>query len=375
MLPRLTPFRGAVGVAVGGFVAYKMVPKSDDTDFSGAKLTRKIQRYNSLVDRGQNPQKVKSRAEQIAMLKSGEPFDVLVVGAGCTGSGAALDASARGLKTACIERGDFSNETSSRSSKLIWGGFKYLQVAFAELLNRRTLTSPISSVQKFYSEFMMVVECCQERSWLAGQQPHLVEYVPQAVPFKKLVQWPPYFDHPFYSILPILALPAFIFYDFLAGFNSPSAYAMTAKKTRETFPQLNNDILYSAVYCEAMHNDARTGTAIALTAAMHGATIANYVEMIGLVHGGPDGNTATGVRCKDNISGEEFVVKANAIVLATGPFLDSIRKMEDPNAEKAVAAAAGVHIVLPGYFTPEGMGFCEVSPQAEGRRRKAAPPP
>ena len=149
---------------------------------------------------------------------------------------------------------------------------------------------------------------------------------------------------------------------------------MGPRKTRETFPQLP-DVLYSAVYCEAMHNDARTGTAIALTAAMHGATIANYVEMIGLVHGGPDGNTATGVRCKDNISGEEFVVKANAIVLATGPFLDSIRKMEDPNAEKAVAAAAGVHIVLPGYFTPEGMGFCEVSPQAEGRRRKAAPPP
>jgi hypothetical protein len=153
----------------------------------------------------------------------------------------------------------------------------------------------------------MVAECCTERSWLAGMQPHLVHYVPQAVPFFSWVAWPPFFDHPFYSILPIIALPAFIFYDALAGFNGapaashdppplpppwggcsavcvqspdtlpilsrysprrrpppfrragPSSYAMGPRKTRETFPQLS-DVLYSAVYCEAMHNDARTGT-------------------------------------------------------------------------------------------------------------------
>jgi len=196
--------------------------------------------------------------------------------------------------------------------------------------------------------------------WLAGQQPHLVEYVPQAVPFKGLVQWPPYFNHPFYSILPILAVPAFLFYDALASWCAPTSYAMTAKKTREVFPQLNTDILYSAVYCEAMHNDARTGTAIALTAAMKGATIANYVEMVGYVYGGPEGATVTGIEVEDKMTGERFQIKAQAVVLATGPFLDSVRKMSDPNAEKAVAAAAGCHIVLPGYFTPGGMGFAEL---------------
>jgi len=205
----------------------------------------------------------------------------------------------------------------------------------------------------------MVYECCQERSWLAGMQDHLVHYVPQAVPFTSWIAWPPFFNHPFYSILPIIALPAFIFYDGLAGFNSPSSYAMGPKKTKEMFPQLM-DVLYSAVYCEAMHNDARTGTAIALTAAMKGASIANYVEMIGLVHGGPDGATATGIKCRDNVSGEVFEINGTAVVLATGAFLDSIRKMEDPDAEKAVAAAAGVHIVLPGYFTPDAMGFCNL---------------
>ena len=359
---RLTPLRGALGLAVGGTVGYSMLGgggKGGETDFAGQPKKKSIKRFNSLVDRGQDPGKLKTREEMLKHLKSGEMFDVIIVGSGCTGAGAALDAASRGLKTACIERGDFSNETSSRSSKLIWGGFKYLQVAFAELLDRNTLYAPVSSFQKFWGEFMMVYECCTERSWLAGQQPHLVEYVPQAVPFKNLVEWPPYFNHPFYSILPILALPAFIFYDALAGFNAPTSYAMGPRKTREMFPQLQ-EVLYSAVYCEAMHNDARTGTAIALTAAMKGATITNYVEMVGYVYGGPEGATVTGIECVDKLTGEKFTVKASAVVLATGPFLDTVRKMDDPHAAKAVAAAAGCHIVLPGYFTPGGMGFCEL---------------
>ena len=83
---------------------------------------------------------------------------------------------------------------------------------------------------------------------------------------------------------------------------------------------------YSAVYCEAMHNDARTGTCIALTAASHGATIANYVEMVGLVKDAS--GKATGVKCVDKMSGESFEVQAKSVVLATGAFLDSVRRME-----------------------------------------------
>jgi len=352
-------FRGTVAGGAG-YATYKFLqPVQIETDYSGKQKKRRITRFNSLVDRGDDLRQMKSRPEQLAMLKSGEPFDLLIVGGGCTGSGAALDAQTRGLKVACIERGDFSNETSSRSSKLIWGGFKYLQVAFSELLSTKTLQDPVGGVQKFWGEFTMVVECCTERSWLAGMQPHLVRYVPQAVPFSDWLMWPPPFNHPFYSILPIIALPAFIFYDGLAGFNSPTAYAMGPRKAKEMFPQLADEMKYSAVYCEAMHNDARTGTAIALTAAQHGVTIANYVEMVGLVKD-PATGKATGVKCLDNLSGEKFEVGAAAVVFATGAFLDSLRKMEDPNAEKAVAAAAGVHIVLPGYFTPAGMGLCNL---------------
>ena len=406
-----------MGVAAG-VTAYTLSQKKEEKDFSGAPLKRKIQRFNSLVDRGQDPGSLKDRAAQLKALKSGELFDVVVVGAGCTGAGAALDATTRGLKTACIERGDFANETSSRSSKLIWGGFKYLQVAFAELLNRETIYKPGKALKAFYGEFMMVYECCQvvpppcrptrgshihdllghahpalphpawpprpllhpastpghalrtrmhhrplpvpqERSWLAGQQPHLVQYVPQAVPFQGLYQWPPYFNHPFYAILPVLAVPAFLFYDALASWCAPTSYAMSGRKTKEVFPHLK-DALYSAVYCEAMHNDARTGTAIALTAALKGATIANYVEMVGVINDGPEGATATGIECVDKLTGEKFVIKASAIVLATGPFLDSARKLDDPGAPKSVAAASGCHLVLPGYFTPGNMGFAEL---------------
>jgi len=349
------------GALAGGatYAAYSFFKPVQSTDFTGEKKMKRIQRFNSLVNRGDNLQEAaKSRAEQLAALKN-EVFDVVIVGGGCTGAGAALDAATRGLKVACIERSDFSNETSSRSSKLIWGGFKYLQVAFAELLSTKSITAPIASVKKFWGEFLMVYECCTERSWLAGMQPHLVQYVPQAVPFSTWVQWPPYFNHPFYSILPIIALPAFWFYDALAGFNGPLSYAMGPRKTKETFPQLK-DVNYSAVYCEAMHNDARTGTCIALTAATRGASIANYVEMTGYVYGGEEGAAVTGIKCVDNMTGEKFEVRGTSVVLCTGAFLDSVRKMENPNAEKAVAAAAGCHIVLPGYFTPGGMGFAEL---------------
>merc|ERR1740138_81199 len=299
--------RGGAAGAVG-YGTYKFFqPVQHETDFSGGTKKRRISRFDSMVDRGQDPQRLRSRSEMIKALKSGEEFDMVIVGAGCTGAGAALDASARGLKVACVERGDFANETSSRSSKLIWGGFKYLQVAFSELLSNKTLTDPFGSFSKFVGEFTMVVECCQERSWLAGMQPHLVSYVPQAVPFSDWFMWPPPFGHPFYSILPVIALPSFLFYDGLAGFNSPSAYAMGPRKTKENFPQIMDDMKYSAVYCEAMHNDARTGTAIALTAAQHGVTIANYVEMVGLVKD-PATGKATGVKCLDNLSGEKFEV-------------------------------------------------------------------
>ena len=117
------------------------------------------------------PKGIPSRAEQIRRLKStskqnpSEQYDVLVIGGGATGAGIAFDAATRtnlpsGLKVACIERGDFASETSSRSTKLIWAGIKYLASASAALLSWDLLTSPIDTVKGFYSEFTMVVSIC-----------------------------------------------------------------------------------------------------------------------------------------------------------------------------------------------------------------------
>jgi len=99
VLPRLTPLRGAAGLVVGGVVGSVLLRKPEENDFAGTPLKRKIQRFQSLVDRGQDPQSLRKRSEMVAALKSGEEFDVLIVGAGCTGAGAALDAATRGLKT------------------------------------------------------------------------------------------------------------------------------------------------------------------------------------------------------------------------------------------------------------------------------------
>ena len=106
---------------------------------------------------------IPSRFEQISDLKRGEEYDLLIIGGGATGSGAALDAASRGLKVACIERGDFASETSSRSTKLIWAGIRYLATSAAGLLSKNLFTNPVETVKDFYGEFMMVVGCHQER--------------------------------------------------------------------------------------------------------------------------------------------------------------------------------------------------------------------
>ena len=146
----------------------------------------------SIVDRAKQP---RSREECLKQLKSGIVFDILLVGAGATGSGAALDAAARGLSVACVEREDFASGTSSRSTKLIWAGSRYLVNAFVSLFNAdlRLLRSPTTTINKFMSEVKMVMNCHRERRFLLEEQPHLTNWVPIAVPISKWILWPPPF--------------------------------------------------------------------------------------------------------------------------------------------------------------------------------------
>jgi glycerol-3-phosphate dehydrogenase len=118
------------------------------------------------------------------------------------------------------------------------------------------------------------------------------------------------------------------------------------------------------IFYEGMHNDARTALAVALSAAEEGAAIANYAEMTEVIT--DSGGSATGVVCKNRITGEYFEIKAKAIVFAGGPFTDLMRKLEDPKASPAVAGAAGTHIVLPGYYCPPEIGMLDIN-TSDGR--------
>jgi len=311
-----------------------------------------------------------TRSEQITKLKQAsnkdqQPFDVIVVGGGATGCGAALDAQTRGLSTALIERADFGNETSARSTKLIWAGIRYIATAIAGLLRFRNLSRPIDAVSDFTGEFKMVLGAHKERRVMLENNPHLTNWVPIAIPMTSWISWPAPFGHPLFASAPLTLPLVFKFYDSLSGFTCPPSHIMQRARALRKFPQLSQDAKYFQVFYEGQHDDARTNTYIALTAAEKGAAVANYVEMIDLLK---DENTgkAIGVKCRDNMSGEEFNVYSKAVVFAGGPFTDELRKLEDPDCKPAVNAAAGTHIVLPGYMSPSGIGMLDIN-TSDGR--------
>ena len=344
--------------------------------------------------------KIPSRDEQIQRLKEASSlthtdkhFDVLVIGGGVTGCGVALDATMRGLNTALIERYDFGCETSSRSTKLIWAGIRYLGTAIAGLLRFQNITRPIAAVKDFIGEFRLVQVASNERKILLQNNPHLTNWVPIAIPVRNWLSWPPPMGHPLFALAPITLPMVMKFYDSLSGFTCPPSHIMNIARSERKFPQLdttpNKDIKYFQIFYEGQHNDSRTNTCLALTAAEENATIANYIEMINII-ADPNTGKAIGVTCRNNMStkNETFNVYAKSIIFCGGPFTDELRQMEYQNNDKsdtstaiaspadmkttkkeftpAVAAAAGTHIVLPGYYSPGGIGMLDIN-TSDGR--------
>lgn len=282
------------------------------------------------------------RSEQIKSLQSGEEYDVLIIGGGATGSGCALDSVTRGLKTALVEADDFASGTSSRSTKLIHGGVRYLQKAILGL---------------DYEQYRMVKEALAERASMLESAPHLAHPLPIMLP---VYQW---WQVPYFWV----GIKA---YDFVAGDrNVKSSYYLSKSDALEIFPMLKKDKLCGAiVYYDGQQDDARMALAVALTAARHGATVCNHVEVLKLLkQPGPDGTpTLCGAEVVDHISGKKFTVKAKCIINATGPFTDTIRKMDDPSVKTICCPSSGVHIVLPGYYSPDQMGLLDPS-TSDGR--------
>ncbi|NXC32608.1 GPDM protein, partial [Campylorhamphus procurvoides] len=277
-----------------------------------------------------------TREQQILALQTVSEFDVIVIGGGATGCGCALDAATRGLKTALLERYDFSSGTSSRSTKLIHGGVRYLQKAIMKL---------------DFEQYRMVKEALEERAHLLQSAPHLSAPLPIMLPIYK------WWQLPYYWI-------GIKLYDLVAGSQClKSSYVLTKARALELFPMLRKDRLVGAiVYYDGQHNDARMNLAIALTAARYGAATANYTEVRHLLKSTDPASgrpRVCGVRCRDVLTGKEFDVRAKCVINATGPFTDSVRKMDDEEVPNICQPSAGVHIVMPGYYSPDNMGLLD----------------
>ncbi|XP_029461381.1 glycerol-3-phosphate dehydrogenase, mitochondrial isoform X2 [Rhinatrema bivittatum] len=280
--------------------------------------------------------KLPSREAHLLTLENTKEFDVLVIGGGATGCGCALDAVTRGLKTALVEKDDFSSGTSSRSTKLIHGGVRYLQKAIMKL---------------DIEQYKLVKEALHERANLLEIAPHLSSSLPIMLPVYKWWQLP-------YFWIGIKA------YDLVAGSQClKTSYVLSKSKALELFPMLKKDKLVGAiVYYDGQHNDARMNLAIALTAARYGATTANYIEVVRFLKNvDPESGKehVAGARCRDVLTGQEFDVKAKCVINATGPFTDYVRKMDDQEAQNICQPSAGVHIVMPGYYSPDNMGLLD----------------
>ena len=197
------------------------------------------------------------------------------------------------------------------------------------------------------------------------QQPHLCHWMPIALPFDRWFVSPPPFGHPLFSLFPVLSPLVTTFYDSLSSFTCPPSFVVGPKAAQRRFPQLQDKgLLFATVFHEAMHDDARTNIAIALTAAEKGAAVANYCEVTSLLKDA--GGRAEGVSVLDRVTNERFDIRAKAVVFCGGPYTDALRKLGDEKAEDAVAGASGTHVVLPGYYCPRDQGLLDYN-TSDGR--------
>ena len=253
-----------------------------------------------------------SRSDLRETLKS-ESFDLLVIGGGITGAGIALDAAARGLKTALVEKNDFAFGTSSRSTKLIHGGLRYLKQL----------------------EFALVKEVGSERAIVHRLAPHLV------VPEKMLL--------PLYEKRGLgywLASIGLKIYDWLAGVKPEDQRRMLTKlQTIKHEPLLkNDDIKGGAIYAEYRTDDARLTIEIAKMANVKGAIMLNYVCATDFEY---SNGQVQGVILTDVLDGSQFQIKARSVVNAAGPWVDELREINHSKEHKYLHLTKGVHIVVP----------------------------
>ena len=244
------------------------------------------------------------------------PWDFVVIGGGATGLGCAIEAASRGYRTLLLEQADFAKGTSSRSTKLVHGGVRYLR----------------------QGNVALVLEALKERGRLLQNAPHLVHDLAFVVPN---YSW---WEGPFYGV-------GMKVYDLMAGRSGfGRSKHLSKEETLERLPTIEPEGLDGGVvYYDGQFDDARLAVNMAQTAADQGAVLLNYFRVTGLIK---DGDEVAGVRAQDAETGEAYEVRARAVINATGVWTDRVREMDQPDVRPMVQASQGVHIVLDKSFLP-----------------------
>lgn len=265
-----------------------------------------------------------------------EIFDVLIIGGGASGLGAAVDAAARGYRVALIEQADFAKGTSSRSTKLVHGGVRYLA----------------------QGNVALVRSALHERGRLRRNAPHLVRPIPFVIPS---YSW---WEGPYYGV-------GLKLYDRLSGrWSFGRSRRLSRAETVEQLPTIETAKLASGIlYYDGQFDDARLAINLAQTAVAHGATLVNYCACTGLLK---ERGRVQGVLARDVETGAEFPIRARVVINATGVFVDELRRFDDSSAAPLVATSQGAHVVLPREFLP-GNSSLMVPRTADGRVLFAIP--
>ncbi len=247
--------------------------------------------------------------------QSDETWDIIVIGGGATGLGVALDAVSRGYKTLLLEQSDFAKGTSSRSTKLVHGGVRYMA----------------------QGDLQLVMEALHERGLMIKNAPHLIINQDFVIPVYNL--WD--------SIIYTVGLKL---YDLLAGrLSLGKSYFINREKTMSRLPLLNPKGLRGGiVYHDGQFDDSRMAVALAKACIERGGIVLNYIKVIRLIKG--SNGKINGVIALEKVTGEEFSLMAKTVINATGVFTDSVSKMDNPNSKPTIKPSQGVHLVIDKSF-------------------------
>jgi len=255
-----------------------------------------------------------NRAESLHRVDQTQEWDVVIIGGGASGLGIAVDAANRGLKTLLLEKNDFAKGTSSRSTKLVHGGVRYLQ----------------------NGDISLVIEALRERGIMRKNAPHLVRDLSFVIPS---YDW---WNSPFYGL-------GLKIYDMMAGkLGLGPSTILDREETLELIPNVNREGLRGGViYHDGQFDDARMAISLALTADQEGATLLNYVEVVGFTK---EKDLINGIQLIDHLKNQKKAISAKVVVNATGVFSDQIIQLDQKNAKPMIRPSQGVHLVLEKKF-------------------------